>query len=82
MSGLDIEPEQSKNNNPARKNLAQSCKIQRVIYLFFKVDRYELNYNSTYGLVVNLTRNRSEFEDIDFRRSLALDHQTLQRGIH
>ena len=27
-------------------------------------------------------RNGSKFEDVDFRRSLALDHQTLHRGRH
>ena len=34
VSGLDIRPEQSKNDNPAPKKLVQGCEKRRVIYLF------------------------------------------------
>ena len=34
------------------------------------------------NLVSALLRNKSKFEDVASRRSLALDNQTLHRGIH
>ena len=34
VSGLDIRPEQSKNDNPAPKKLVQGCEKQRFNYLF------------------------------------------------
>ena len=34
-SGLDIQPEQSENDNPARKKAVPGCEIRRVMYRIF-----------------------------------------------
>ena len=38
VSGLDIQLEQSENDNPAWKNQFQGCKMRRVIYHCFLVN--------------------------------------------
>ena len=35
VPGLDIQPEQSKNYNPAQKKAVAGCKTQRLIYSAF-----------------------------------------------
>ena len=53
VSSLDIQLEQSKNDNPVRKKSVTGCEIKRVIYCFLRKSIL------TYGSVVKVSRGES-----------------------
>ena len=66
MPGLDVQFEQSENDNPVgKKMVASTCKIHKLcpwtnILFFWSTD----SLIRTYGLVVKVTRSRRESGDM------------------